>query len=203
MDHVGDLPEGEIERGAVTEVDLRKEVARSSAPAASCSIARSRRGSNPGHRTLVHGVLVCGLEDCWSSSAQVPREGRRALAEAGELAGWRPAARVAPCGGSWPGLGATPAPAPYGACWPPCRGVWHDDGGESGSDISRITAKDQVKGQDTQDNWTKRQFLDERVRAINAHGGFGTWAWDVSLSQDHLPAVLERHRPVAKQTTVS
>ncbi len=60
-----------------------------------------------------------------------------------------------------------------------------------------VTLVLEVKGQDTQDNRTKRQFLDEWVRAINAHGGFSTWAWDVSLSQDDLPDVLERHCPAA------
>ena len=39
----------------------------------------------------------------------------------------------------------------------------------------------EVKGQDTTENWTKRKYLDEWVGAINAHGGFGDWAWDVSL----------------------
>lgn len=57
----------------------------------------------------------------------------------------------------------------------------------------------EVKGQDTQDARTKRQFLDEWVRAINTHGGFGTWAWDVSLSLDDLPDILAKHceRPAA------
>lgn len=64
-----------------------------------------------------------------------------------------------------------------------------------------VTLVLEVKGQDTQDNRTKRQFLDEWVRAINTHGGFGTWAWDVSLSQDDLPDVLERHCPAAAEQT--
>jgi len=58
-----------------------------------------------------------------------------------------------------------------------------------------ITLVLEVKGQDTQDNRTKRQFLDEWVRAINAHGGFGTWAWDVSFSQDDLPDIIAKHCP--------
>jgi type III restriction enzyme len=38
----------------------------------------------------------------------------------------------------------------------------------------------EVKGQDNQEQQTKREFLDEWVRAVNGHGGFGTWAADVS-----------------------
>ena len=53
----------------------------------------------------------------------------------------------------------------------------------------------EVKGQDSQDNRTKRQFLDEWVRAVNGHGGFGAWAGDVSFSQDDLPDILAKHCP--------
>ena len=35
----------------------------------------------------------------------------------------------------------------------------------------------EVKGQDSQENHTKREFLDEWVRAVNAQGAFGAWAW--------------------------
>ncbi len=38
----------------------------------------------------------------------------------------------------------------------------------------------EVKGQDDDEQRTKRQFLDEWVRAVNTHGGFGAWAWAVS-----------------------
>jgi type III restriction enzyme len=34
----------------------------------------------------------------------------------------------------------------------------------------------EVKGRDSQENRTKREFLTEWVKAINSHGGFGTWA---------------------------
>ncbi len=37
----------------------------------------------------------------------------------------------------------------------------------------------EVKGQDTQQDKTKREFLDEWVRAVNEFGGFGKWKWDV------------------------
>ncbi|MDQ2913750.1 MAG: DEAD/DEAH box helicase family protein [Chloroflexota bacterium] len=53
----------------------------------------------------------------------------------------------------------------------------------------------EVKGQDTQDNRTKREFLSEWVRAINSHGGFGRWVADVSFSPDDLADILSKHEP--------
>ena len=38
----------------------------------------------------------------------------------------------------------------------------------------------EVKGIDSQQNKTKRKYLDEWIRAINTDGRFGRWAWDVS-----------------------
>ena len=38
----------------------------------------------------------------------------------------------------------------------------------------------EVKGQDDQQDRTKREFLDEWVRAVNAHGGFAKWRWALS-----------------------
>ncbi len=38
----------------------------------------------------------------------------------------------------------------------------------------------ETKGQDSQQDRTKREFLDEWVRAVNTHGGFGQWRWAVS-----------------------
>jgi type III restriction enzyme len=38
----------------------------------------------------------------------------------------------------------------------------------------------ETKGQDTQKDRTKREFLSEWVAAVNAHGGFGVWKWAVS-----------------------
>ncbi len=51
----------------------------------------------------------------------------------------------------------------------------------------------EVKGQDDQRNQTKRSFLDEWVRAVNARGGFGTWTWDVSREPKDIEAILHRH----------
>ena len=51
----------------------------------------------------------------------------------------------------------------------------------------------EVKGQQTQQGGTKRDFLREWVTAVNTHGGFGTWTSDVSLSPADLPALLKKH----------
>jgi len=50
----------------------------------------------------------------------------------------------------------------------------------------------EVKGQDTQENKTKRKFLSEWVKAVNQHGGFGVWASDISLSPADLPGILRK-----------
>ena len=50
----------------------------------------------------------------------------------------------------------------------------------------------EVKGQDTPQDRTKRQFLDEWIGAVNEHGGFGRWAWEVSFSPSDLPDILAR-----------
>jgi type III restriction enzyme len=48
----------------------------------------------------------------------------------------------------------------------------------------------EVKGQDDEEQQTKRRYLDEWVRAVNAHGGFGAWGWAVLLDPDELLTVL-------------
>ena len=40
----------------------------------------------------------------------------------------------------------------------------------------------ETKGQDTQQDKTKRTFLDEWIKAVNSNGGFGKWSWTVSYS---------------------
>jgi len=57
----------------------------------------------------------------------------------------------------------------------------------------------EVKGQDTQENKSKRQFLDEWVKAVNSHGGFGVWAWDVVLQPKEVLGVLEKHAVLTEQ----
>jgi type III restriction enzyme len=48
----------------------------------------------------------------------------------------------------------------------------------------------EVKGQDTQQNQTKRKALDEWTKAVTAHGGFGRWRWAVSFDPGDLPDIL-------------
>ena len=56
----------------------------------------------------------------------------------------------------------------------------------------------ETKGQDTPRDRTKRNFLAEWVNAVNAHGGFGRWAWDVSTTPGDIYGILARHsRPDA------
>ncbi|RJP82592.1 MAG: type III restriction endonuclease subunit R [Desulfobacteraceae bacterium] len=48
----------------------------------------------------------------------------------------------------------------------------------------------ETKGRDTQQNRTKRAFLDDWVKAVNNHGGFGKWKWAVSLHPSDLEGIL-------------
>lgn len=51
----------------------------------------------------------------------------------------------------------------------------------------------EVKGQDTQEDKTKQEFLDEWTRAVNNHGGFGDWFWDVSRHPGDIQGLLQKH----------
>ena len=51
----------------------------------------------------------------------------------------------------------------------------------------------EVKGQDNQEQQTKREFLSEWVRAVNSHGGFGVWDSDVSRNPTDIHEILSRH----------
>lgn len=51
----------------------------------------------------------------------------------------------------------------------------------------------EVKGQDTEEAKAKRHFLDEWVKAVNSHGGFGHWAWDVSFDPNDIEGILAKH----------
>ena len=51
----------------------------------------------------------------------------------------------------------------------------------------------EVKGQDTQQHKTKREFLAKWVKAVNGHGGFGRWASDVSFDPVDIGAILQKH----------
>ncbi|MCL5266858.1 MAG: DEAD/DEAH box helicase family protein [Bacteroidetes bacterium] len=48
----------------------------------------------------------------------------------------------------------------------------------------------ETKGQDTQKDKTKREFLNEWVIAVNAHGGFGRWGWAVSVHPKDVEAIV-------------
>jgi type III restriction enzyme len=51
----------------------------------------------------------------------------------------------------------------------------------------------EIKGQDSTQNRAKREFLDEWVRAVNAHGQFGVWAWDVAFAPGDVRGILAKH----------
>ena len=55
----------------------------------------------------------------------------------------------------------------------------------------------ETKGQDTDQDRTKRRFLQEWVTAINAHGGFGRWVHAVSTHPGDIQAILAQHSGVA------
>ena len=51
----------------------------------------------------------------------------------------------------------------------------------------------ETKGQDSEQNKTKRAYLDEWCKAINQHGGFGQWVWEVSFDPNDLQSLINRH----------
>lgn len=55
----------------------------------------------------------------------------------------------------------------------------------------------ETKGQDSDQNQTKRRFLEEWVNAVNEHGGFGRWSWDVSRNPGDIGDILVRRAQVA------
>jgi type III restriction enzyme len=70
-----------------------------------------------------------------------------------------------------------------------------------GGDFTRLCSKMatgrllvlEVKAEDSQQNQTKRNFLAEWVKAVNAHGGFGEWTWDLSRKPKDVAGILEKH----------
>jgi len=50
----------------------------------------------------------------------------------------------------------------------------------------------ELKGQSTPQDQTKRRYLDEWVKAVNAHGGFGKWAAGLCLNPSDLPTVIQK-----------
>ena len=51
----------------------------------------------------------------------------------------------------------------------------------------------ETKGVDSQQNKTKREFLNEWVNAINNHGGFGKWNWNVSFHPSDMEQILKKY----------
>ena len=51
----------------------------------------------------------------------------------------------------------------------------------------------EIKGEDSTQNRTKREFLDEWVQAVNDRGGFGRWRWDVAKNPGEVKDILQRH----------
>ncbi len=50
----------------------------------------------------------------------------------------------------------------------------------------------ETKGQDTEQDKTKRAFLDEWVKAVNNKGGFGKWSSAISFNPSDLPEILNK-----------
>jgi type III restriction enzyme len=49
----------------------------------------------------------------------------------------------------------------------------------------------EIKGQETDKDRTKLHYLDEWVKAVNAHGGFGEWKSGVCLNPADLPILIQ------------
>lgn len=62
--------------------------------------------------------------------------------------------------------------------------------------LIRLKSRDmlvlETKGKDDQQSKTKREFLDEWVRAVNADGRFGKWKWTVSKDPAAIKGILAR-----------
>lgn len=50
----------------------------------------------------------------------------------------------------------------------------------------------ETKGIDSQQNQTKREYLNEWVKAVNNHGGFGKWHWDVSFHPSDIEGLIKK-----------
>lgn len=50
----------------------------------------------------------------------------------------------------------------------------------------------ETKGQDNDQNKTKRAYLDEWCKAVNQHGGFGKWKWAISFDPNDLDELIEK-----------
>ncbi len=50
----------------------------------------------------------------------------------------------------------------------------------------------EVKGQDLQENQSKRKLLSQWCDAVNSQGGFGTWGWAVSREPKDIASILSQ-----------
>ncbi len=51
----------------------------------------------------------------------------------------------------------------------------------------------EVKGKDDQQNKTKREYLDEWIKAVNSDGRFGKWCWNVSFRTSDIMDIIKKH----------
>jgi hypothetical protein len=49
----------------------------------------------------------------------------------------------------------------------------------------------ETKGQDTDQDKTKRAFLEIWIKAVNEHGGFGKWGWAVARKPGDVVGILD------------
>jgi type III restriction enzyme len=51
----------------------------------------------------------------------------------------------------------------------------------------------EVKGQDSEENQAKWAALEEWIKAINYHGGFGQWVWDISWRPKDIVDIIIKY----------
>ncbi len=51
----------------------------------------------------------------------------------------------------------------------------------------------EIKGEDSEQNRTKRSALDAWVKGVNAKGGFGVWCWDVAFKEAQIHDIIQKH----------
>ena len=73
--------------------------------------------------------------------------------------------------------------------------------------IIRLKTEDflvlETKGQDSDQDKTKRTFLDEWVKAMNEASGFGKWSWAVSTKPGGVVGILARAAAVQRSAALS
>jgi hypothetical protein len=66
----------------------------------------------------------------------------------------------------------------------------YSEGAQRPKNLTRVELNE-VKGLTSQQDSTKREFLDEWVRAVNTHSGFGKWQWVVSTHPSDVAGILQ------------